>query len=115
MTCVEFPKIGTGEILAFKAKRDVILSYQHTVFFDPGAVLILYSATLTSMFQIFFFQQSFDSGQIMPARAAVESAGARQVDVMKCLLTQLLRLVPAIFVGNFSVCMKLTKRVYKLQ
>ena len=103
MTCVEFLKIGAGEILAFKAERDVILSYQGTVSLDPGAVLILYAAPLASMFQIFFFQQAFGSGQVMPARAAVEAAGARQVDVMKCWMTQLLRLVPTIFIGKYDL------------
>jgi len=103
MTCVEFLKIGAGEILAFKAERDVILSYQHTVSLDPGAVLILYTAPLASMFEIFLLQQSFGPCQVMPARTAVESAGARHVYVVEFLMTQLLLLVPTIFVGNYGL------------
>ena len=102
MTFIEFLEIGAGEILAFKAKGDVILSYQGTVSLDPGAVFILYTASLASMFEIFLLQQSFGPCQVMPARAAVESAGTRQVDVVECLVTQLLHLVPTIFVGKYG-------------
>lgn len=55
MTLIELLKISTRKILVFKTKRHLFLSNQFAVFFDPGAVFILYSAAFAAPFQVSFF------------------------------------------------------------
>ena len=56
MTLIKLFKICAGEILTFKTELYMFVPHQCTISLDPGTILILYPAALTSMLQIFFFQ-----------------------------------------------------------
>ncbi len=56
MTPIELNEIFTGEIAALETKFYLVFSDQSAIFLDEGTILILYPATLASVFQVFFLQ-----------------------------------------------------------